>query len=187
MAVIDHKQAVIHNNNDGRAARVFVTVGMDHHPFNRLMRWVDEWLSERTAPPVLHCQVGTAVPPRRAAFVYGALGVEDVERHIRDADVVICHAGPGTLTAAWRFGNRPIVVPRLARYGECVDDHQVLFAQRLRANGKIVLAESRIELAECLEEAFVLGTTLSGTETDGHARDAVEAFSRIVDPLLTTS
>src|ERR1700735_4722732 len=43
---------------------------------------------------------------------------------MREATTVTCHAGVGTIMTALRIGHLPIVLPRLQRYGEHVDDHQ---------------------------------------------------------------
>jgi UDP-N-acetylglucosamine transferase subunit ALG13 len=44
---------------------------------------------------------------------------------------VVCHAGDGSILAAVRAGHVPVVLPRLARYGEAVDDHQLELAAHL--------------------------------------------------------
>jgi UDP-N-acetylglucosamine--N-acetylmuramyl-(pentapeptide) pyrophosphoryl-undecaprenol N-acetylglucosamine transferase len=46
------------------------------------------------------------------------------------ANSVICHAGVGTIMTALQVGHTPVVVPRQARYGEHVDDHQLDIATR---------------------------------------------------------
>jgi UDP-N-acetylglucosamine transferase subunit ALG13 len=51
---------------------------------------------------------------------------------IRRADVVVSHAGPGLLATVRLEGKSPVVVPRSSRHGEHVDDHQELYAERLR-------------------------------------------------------
>ncbi|HBW18037.1 MAG TPA: glycosyl transferase family 28, partial [Actinobacteria bacterium] len=56
------------------------------------------------------------------------------------AELVICHGGPGTISGAWSRGLRPVVVPRLRRLGEVVDDHQVDFCAKLAELGRVQLA-----------------------------------------------
>jgi UDP-N-acetylglucosamine transferase subunit ALG13 len=51
------------------------------------------------------------------------------------ADVVISHAGGGSVLAALRNGKRPIVVARRGSHGEFNDDHQEEIATRLEASG----------------------------------------------------
>ena len=61
---------------------------------------------------------------------------------MREAAVVVCHGGPGTIMLAATMGKRPIVVPRRKAAGEHVDDHQHAFTRRIAADGAIILAES---------------------------------------------
>jgi UDP-N-acetylglucosamine transferase subunit ALG13 len=56
-------------------------------------------------------------------------------------------------------GKRPVVVPRLARYGEAVDDHQVPLGRRLGEVGLVLFVEDPADL-----ESAVLG--------DGSAAEA---------------
>jgi UDP-N-acetylglucosamine--N-acetylmuramyl-(pentapeptide) pyrophosphoryl-undecaprenol N-acetylglucosamine transferase len=69
----------------------------------------------------------------------GALGIvgqhaipeRELTRAIREADVLVAHAGVGTALAALEVGKCPILVPRRASYGEHVDDHQIQIAREL--------------------------------------------------------
>lgn len=53
---------------------------------------------------------------------------EEMRTSIRDADVVVAHAGTGIALMALENGKCPILVPRRARHGEHVDDHQMTIA-----------------------------------------------------------
>lgn len=54
---------------------------------------------------------------------------------IREADVVITHAGAGSALTALEMGRLPVLVPREAAYGEHVDDHQQQVARELQRRG----------------------------------------------------
>lgn len=55
------------------------------------------------------------------------------------ADIVITHGGTGTIIGAVKLGKKVIAVPRLAKYGEHVDDHQLQIVKRFEDAG-IILA-----------------------------------------------
>jgi UDP-N-acetylglucosamine--N-acetylmuramyl-(pentapeptide) pyrophosphoryl-undecaprenol N-acetylglucosamine transferase len=59
----------------------------------------------------------------------------DLEAAMRDADVVVAHAGTGAALSAMECGNLPLLVPRRSAFGEHVDDHQELTATTLRDRG----------------------------------------------------
>ena len=55
------------------------------------------------------------------------------------ASVVVVHGGSGCIYQALNLGLRPLVIPRLARYREHVDDHQLQLPSRLASEGRVVL------------------------------------------------
>jgi UDP-N-acetylglucosamine--N-acetylmuramyl-(pentapeptide) pyrophosphoryl-undecaprenol N-acetylglucosamine transferase len=113
---------------------IFATCGSSHLPFERLMRAL-------TAVPAdeLIVQHGPATPPPAARAV-PFLPYAEVLKLIEQADVVVSHAGVGSIICAVRAGHTPIVFPRLQRYGETVDDHQVELARALEQRGTVRVA-----------------------------------------------
>ena len=75
----------------------------------------------------------------------------EIENAMRDADVVVAHAGTGTALTSLRMGKFPILVPRDSTHGQHIDDHQFQTAGLLDKSG---LALSR--KVEDLTEADLL-------------------------------
>src|SRR5687768_6261414 len=92
---------------------VFVTVGTDHHRFDRLVQWIDDWMIEgggvRRAR--VFVQSGSAKPPRHASWER-LIPYAEVQHHLRTAAAVVCHGGPASITECREAGVVPIVVPR---------------------------------------------------------------------------
>jgi len=44
---------------------------------------------------------------------------------MEECDLLITHAGTGAIVSALKNGKKVVAVPRLAKYGEHVDDHQM--------------------------------------------------------------
>ena len=163
---------------------VFVTVGTDHHPFHRLVAWVDGWFSDQD-PTSVRClvQTGTSRPPGRGEHVE-FMSYRDMERTIEAATVVVCHGGPGSIMLCRWLGKRPIVVPRRRDLGEHVDDHQLAFSRRLAANGELELAEDESTFRGLLSGA-VAGRVPLVIPADGHsAMDAVIKFERLLEGVM---
>jgi UDP-N-acetylglucosamine transferase subunit ALG13 len=164
---------------------VFFTVGTDHHRFDRLVGWADEWAAQSHEPP-MRCviQYGTATRP-----VHGEphdwLGYEAFETQMATAEIAVTQGGPGSVAAARRSGKRPLVVPRRKELREHVNDHQVAFAEHLSRIGAIELAQTRESLFELLSRAMRDPGWLSvAEEREGHVADTVAAFAALVDPLI---
>lgn len=122
--------------------RVVVTLGTWRQPFRRLVDRVQAVLPEVAAPDVqVLWQTGhTPVPdvPSARPFV----PAHELVAAVRRADLVITHAGMGATLDALQAGRCPVVVPRTARAGEQVDDHQVELARTLVGIGLAVVADA---------------------------------------------
>ena len=164
---------------------LLVTVGTDHHPFNRLVRWVDAWLGKAPAAD-LRClvQTGTSVPPLGPAAWTAYLEHGALEAAIAEAAAVVCHGGPGTILAVRRTGAVPIVVPRRHRLGEHVDDHQVAFSRRLAASRSVFLADSEAGLHRLLDRVVAEPAAFRTPVQQRGTAAAVAEFARLVGGLL---
>ena len=174
---------------DGEQPLLLVTVGTDHHPFDRLVRWADRWLATHPGSPRCLMQTGTSAPPTGEASWQAYLEFDALQAAMAGAAAVVCHGGPGTILGARHMGAVPIVVPREHRLGEHVDDHQVAFSRRLGADGQVHLAQTEADLHRLLDRvagepaAFRAGS--AGQTPAGRDRaTAVREFGRLVDGLV---
>lgn len=161
---------------------LFVTVGTDHHPFDRLVRWLDSWL-EAGGNGTARCLVqrGTSIPPSHARSSH-YLAYDAMCAAMREAAALVCHGGPGTIMLAAHAGKVPIVVPRLRALGEHVDDHQLIFARRMAEEGTIALAESEDRFRALVNEALA-GRIARTPVAPSCTADTVRRFEQIVDEL----
>ena len=169
----------------GELPLLLVTVGTDHHPFDRLVRWADAWLAGH--PGELRClmQTGTSATPTGAADWQAYLEFDALKAAMGTAAAVVCHGGPGTILGARHRGAVPIVVPRQHRLGEHVDDHQVAFSRRLAADGgEIHLAETEAELHRLLDRVAGEPAAFRAGPQDRATGSAVREFGRLVDGLV---
>jgi UDP-N-acetylglucosamine transferase subunit ALG13 len=167
------------------AGLLLVTVGTDHHPFDRLVRWVEAWLAG--GPRELRClmQTGTSAPPAAPATWRAYLEHDALRAAMAEAAAVVCHGGPGTILGARHLGAVPIVVPRQHRLGEHVDDHQVAFSRRLAAEGGgIHLAETEADLHRLLDRVAADPAAFRAGPEDRATATAVREFGRLVDGLV---
>ena len=120
--------------------KVVVTLGT--HPrytFPRLLaRLVD------VLPPGLDVlwQVGATRIARMPADARVSVPVDEMRRAMREADVVVSHAGVGSALAAMQAGRRAVYVPRRRLHGEHVDDHQVAMARELQSRDLVLAREA---------------------------------------------
>lgn len=129
---------------------IFVTVGTQL-PFDRLIGAVDAWAGAHPAHPVV-AQVGpTALVPRHIAHERSMSPAACRERMLA-ADVVVAHAGMGTILGALELGKPLLVMPRRAALGEHRNDHQLSTARRLAELGRVEVAFDVDELGPRLDD-----------------------------------
>jgi len=131
----------------------FATVGS--HPTYRFERFLSAL--ESVSAEELVVQHGPGTPPTTAAVAAPWMTFADIACYMERAEHVVSHAGAGTILCAVRAGHVPIVFPRLRRFGETVDDHQLELARRLAADGTVVVVENAADLAAALEAAPARG------------------------------
>lgn len=129
----------------------FVAVGNATQPFRRLLDAVCELAPHLPQPVVVqHGAAQDFACPHCQGVAF--MDMQAFERQVAEADMLILHAGAGSLIHAIQAGKIPVVMPRRASHGEHVDDHQVEFARVLEKAGKVVVAND----ASTLEQAIVL-------------------------------
>lgn len=167
-----------------------VTVGTDHHRFDRLIDWVDRWRADHAeSPPRWVIQHGASRPPRASGDECAAhdyLDPLELAEAIRAATIVITHGGPATITQVRRAGLLPVVVPRDPAHGEHVDDHQLRFARRLAASGEVVCCETEEGLRGALDRALRAPNSLRLDDSVEAASGAsVRRVGQLIDSLLS--
>lgn len=155
---------------------IFATVGS--HPtyrFDRFLRALEALPGED-----LVVQYGPGEPPANAARAERWMSFAEVLDHMDRAEKVVSHAGTGTILCATRAGHAPLVVPRLKRYGETVDDHQLELARALAGGDGIVLVEDVESLPAELERAPARGSSavVEHGELQAAVRDELLGASR---------
>jgi UDP-N-acetylglucosamine transferase subunit ALG13 len=77
-----------------------------------------------------------------------------MQQSTRNARVVISHAGVGSILTAFEQRTPIIVVPRLKKFAEAIDDHQLEIAEMMSKNQKIKVVYDVENLEECLKSDF---------------------------------
>lgn len=116
---------------------IFLTVGTQF-PFDRLVKTVDQAFDGILVNEEIFAQIGeTSYKPLNFESVV-SLEKNVFDKRLREASSVISHAGMGTITMALKNHKPLLVMPRLKRYREHVNDHQVATARKFEELGHIL-------------------------------------------------
>ena len=113
-------------------ALIFVTLGNDKHKFSRLLDQIN-LLSEQMKDQKFIVQKGhTDFQDRKNIFSKRFFDKDTFYKIIKEASLIISHAGAGTLFKLVQEGKKPIVVPRLSNFDEHLNDHQLEIANEFK-------------------------------------------------------
>lgn len=164
---------------------VVVAVGTDHHPFDRLVGWIDDWAALHPDVSVF-VQRGTSSTPQHVASA-DIVGHAELLRLFASSQIVLSHAGPSTVMDARKSGRLPIVVPRDPARGEHIDGHQMRFADHLELHGMATVAGSEFEFQRLLDDALEEPATHRLGPPSDESPSGVIRFGAVVDDLLGIS
>lgn len=114
----------------GEDNMIFITLGSQKFQFNRLLKAVDKLVENGIITDKVFAQIGYSdYKPQHYEFKQ-FFDREEFHRIMQQSEIVITHGGTGAIIGAVKMGKKVIAVPRLSKYGEHVDDHQLqLIAQ----------------------------------------------------------
>ncbi|MBE2320242.1 hypothetical protein DVA67_030020 [Solirubrobacter sp. CPCC 204708] len=161
---------------------ILVVTGASQFPFDRLLRAVETLSGDERVVAQYGC---SAVQPRNAECV-DFVPMARLAELVREARVVITHAGVGSILLCLSNGRRPVVVPRFKRFDETVDDHQVESSRRFAGAGLVTLVEDPSRLAEAIPtlavgDEFAVPTFGEGSlvrDLRGYFQQTIETRSR---------
>lgn len=142
---------------------IFATLGTHHQPFPRMLEALRELDDE------LVVQYGHNPPVEGVARAERFLPFDELLDLLAVADGVVTHAGVGSILCAREAGHLPVVVPRLARLGEHVDDHQSELTRALERRGEVLALWEGESLADLVRRAGPRGPRRELVETPLHA------------------
>lgn len=165
----------------GRNIMIFVTVGTHEQPFNRLIKEIDYLKEKEIITDEVVMQIGyTSYIPQFCDDYRTLIGYDEMEYYVKKSDIIITHGGPGSILLCLKNNKKPIVVPRQAIFGEHVDNHQVLFSERMENMKKVITVNNIKKLKNVILE-YKMGNKISFTS---NTSKFVKEFEKQVMELL---
>ena len=163
---------------------IFVTVGTHEQSFERLIKKLDELVAsgEITDEVIIqkgytdyepkHCKANALIPAQEMAY------------YMQNADLIISHGGPATYMAAVSKDKPTIIVPRLSKFSEHVNDHQLDFAKKINkaSDYDLTVVTDMDELSPLIREKLHNDndSKLANSNTDHF----VEQFTNLLESLI---
>lgn len=132
---------------------IFITVGSQKFPFDRLIKAMDELTAQRGIKDVF-AQTGSSgyIPLHMQNSAY--LDKHLFDEKIKNCDILVTHAAAGVMISGMRYRKKIIAIPRLEKYREHVDNHQTELAQALAHKNHLLYIEDTSKLPAALDVIY---------------------------------
>lgn len=117
---------------------IFITVGTQPHQFKRLFDEVVKLVDNGDIMEEIIAQTGSLKLHHPKIKSEQFMSQEDLDYYIDNADIIISHGGVGSILTSIKKNKKVIGVPRLSRFGEHINDHQVDLINALAMKNYII-------------------------------------------------
>ena len=161
---------------------IFVTVGMHEQPFNRLVKYMDDWALEHDEEVII--QTGYCTYKPKAARWKKVFTHHEILNEIQKARIVVSHGGPASFIPSLEEGKIPIVVPRKKSYREHVNNHQVDFCRQIaKEQGNVIVVEDVNMLNDIIDQYYDIVAGMKCEMISNNKKFCAE-FETIVNDLV---
>lgn len=158
---------------------IYVTVGTEKFPFDRLLRILDQAIEKRGISHEIFAQIGNSTYKPEFFAYEEFVAFDKMETLVRKADIVIAHAGEGTTLLCVELGKPPILFPRNPVFNEHFDDHQMQLARKMSSSGKVLVAYDEEELIYTINNFNKLASRLKPSPDYSGRRDLINYFRNL--------
>lgn len=132
---------------------VLVLLGTQNNSFHRLLEEVDNNIENGNIKDEVLVQAGFTEYNSNNMQIFDVVPQEQFGNLLDKADLVITHGGVGSIVSAVEKGKKVIAVPRMKKYEEHVNDHQVQIVEELDKQGIIIGIKKVEDLSKAIETA----------------------------------
>lgn len=117
---------------------IFIALGTQGRDFSRCLKVFDELIIRCNITEDVIVQAGNTKYESQRMKIVKFLKEEEFQEYVKNARIVISHAGSGALFSAIKRGKKTIAVARLSKFGEMIDDHQTELCKKLSEEGYLI-------------------------------------------------
>lgn len=136
---------------------MFVTVGTHTQNFNRLLEEIDRLVDNKVIKERVIAQIGHSNYEPKNIEWFRFTNFEKLNKLYKSAKLFVTHGGAGSILNGLSNGKPVIAVPRLKKYGEHVNNHQLDLVKSLEKKEKIVAVYNIKNLSDAISSAKKIG------------------------------
>ena len=131
---------------------ILVTLGTQDKTFVRLLEKIDQLINNGLIKDKVIVQAGFTKYNSENMEIFDLIPQDEFNDLMDKADIIITHGGVGNIISALEKNKKVIAVPRLAKYGEHINDHQTQIIAKFNALGYIIGLQDVDELDDAVKQ-----------------------------------
>ena len=117
---------------------ILVLLGTQNNSFSRLLEEIEKCINEKKIEEEVIVQAGYTNFISNNMKILDFISKDQMYELILKARIIISHGGVGSILTSVKLGKKVIAVPRLKKYGEHVNDHQLQIVKNFDSKGFII-------------------------------------------------
>lgn len=131
---------------------ILVTLGTQDKPFRRLLEEIEKEIDNGNIKDKVVVQAGCTKYNTDKMEIFDLIPIEEFDKLMKKCDLLITHGGVGSIITGLKNNKKVIAVPRLAKYGEHINDHQTQIIDKFNDAGNIIGIKDVDELSDALKK-----------------------------------
>lgn len=132
---------------------IFVTLGTQDKPFARLIKAVEKQVELGNISEDVVVQSGCTKYKSDKIKIINYMSIDEFNNYLKNANLIITHAGVGTIIQALKLRKTIIAAARKQEFGEHVSNHQQQLLDNFAKSNFILPLNNFDELDKVIEEA----------------------------------
>ena len=131
---------------------IFVTLGTQDKKFTRLLSEIDKLIDKKVISDEVIVQAGYSSDYKSNNMkIFDLINKEEFDKIIKNTDLLITHGGVGAILTGLKYSKKIIAIPRLKKYNEHVNDHQLQIVENFNEEGYILGINDTKELEDAIK------------------------------------
>ena len=156
---------------------ILVLLGTQNNSFKRLLDEIQKCIDNKIINEEVIVQAGYTKYISKDMKIIDFISSEELVELIKKANLIITHGGVGSIVESLKQNKKVIAVPRLKKYGEHVNDHQVQIVECFNKSGYIL----GINNIQYLPNAIKNITTFIPNKYENNTNNIINIISTYID------
>lgn len=117
---------------------IFVSLGTQDKSFERMLKIIEKEIKNGFIKEEVIVQAGYTEYKSKYMKIFDYVPKEEFEEYIKNCDLLITHGGVGSIFTGLKNNKKVLVMPRLSKYKEQHNDHQLEITDEFTKKGYIL-------------------------------------------------